>query len=83
MWKKVSNSNEVKPQNTEYSEADRLWYVRKNFEQKENGEGHIYWEYDENILKEEEIENFRDLEKNSSLISYVAMMTDVDLPEEA
>lgn len=91
MWKYVESA--IRPEELDTSLSQVYNYVRRNIQEVERkdestGETYTIFTYEEQTIKKDEwavyeevITNKNDTETNAANIDYIAMMTDVELPE--
>lgn len=83
-WKRVQGS--IYPPEVDTISSKKYNYVTKNVTEvqveQEEGDPVILYEYDQLKINKEDWGLYLLTEKNAANIDYVAMMTDVELPEE-
>ncbi|MBQ7562772.1 MAG: hypothetical protein IJT16_02150 [Lachnospiraceae bacterium] len=83
-WKRVQGS--IYPPEVDTTSSKKYNYVTKNVTEvqveQEEGDPVILYEYDQLKINKEDWGLYLLTEKNAANIDYVAMMTDVELPEE-
>ena len=83
-WKRVQGS--IYPPEVDTTSSKKYNYVTNNVTEvqveQEEGDPVILYEYDQLKINKEDWGLYLLTEKNAANIDYVAMMTDVELPEE-
>lgn len=94
MWRKIQNSNDVKPAEIDKTSSSAVVYVRKDFKKVQITDQmtetkRTVWEYMENEIPVDDwsvyegiMETHIKTDANTANIDYIAMMSDIELPEE-
>lgn len=83
MWKKQESN--LRPSDCEL--VDGNYWVRKNIKEvtrkdEMSGVEITLFEYEENILNDQEYSQYQEILKNAGDVAYLSMMTGIDLPDE-